>query len=407
MPNKVNTTVLFSSLYKKFTSGVALLKRKPLHVFRAGLILLLLIIISPLQHYSFYFLKKGGFYTENDSLVRFTVVIAGDAMVHSTQFNSAYIDSLDIYDFSPVFQFIRPVLATGQLNIVNLETTLGDKPYSGYPNFSSPDTFAAALREAGFNYFAMANNHCVDKGKDGILRTLDVLNTYGISATGTFSDRADRAQRYPQVMEINTIKTAVLNYTYGTNGIPVPEPCIVNTIDTGLIRSDIAEARNRGAEAVLVYFHWGNEYEREANTQQRSIAAFTFRCGADIIIGSHPHVVQPVELFEYEQDSVIYKKWVIWSLGNFVSNQRDKYTDGGIMARFDVCKNIYTGAISISDITPIPCWVYRPQNPTKYYILPALPGFLNDSIIETMNSSDKGDFDFFSKAMKAQLEDSL
>lgn len=367
-------------------------------VFFIGLVLL--VLVNPLRHFSFDTQQEGVFFTASDSCISMGVLFAGDAMVHSTQFKSAYVDSIDAYNFNPVFEYLKPMLAANDLNVVNLETTLGDRPYAGYPNFSSPDAFAHALSHAGFNFLALANNHSVDKGSRGITRTLDVLNEYGITHTGTFRDSADRAQRYPPIAEINTIRYSVLNYTYGTNGIPVPEPLIVNLIDSNLIRTDIEEARRRGAEAVLVYFHWGNEYERKPNVHQRRIAEYTLRYGADIVIGSHPHVVQPVELFEFETPEGLQKRWVVWSLGNFVSNQRDKYTDGGIMVRFDIRKNIYTKNISITQPEIIPAWVYRPANPTKYFILPVSLADSALPIIQNMSTTELKQFQNF----KAETE---
>ena len=163
-----------------------------INIFRIGSIALGLLIINPLQHFSYNTPKEGVFYTENDSTVSMTVIFAGDAMVHSTQFNSAFIDSLGAYNFNPVFQYLKPILAQSDLNIVNMETTLSGKPYSGYPTFSSPDTFGYALKEAGFNYFALANNHRADKGNDGIIRTLNVLDSYNINSTGAFKDSIEK-----------------------------------------------------------------------------------------------------------------------------------------------------------------------------------------------------------------------
>jgi len=379
-----------------------------LNIIRIGLIVLGLFLINPLQHYSYDFHKAGVFYTENDSTFSMSVIFAGDAMVHSAQYNSAYNDSLGFYNFNPVFQYVKSILAESDLKIINLETTLGGKPYSGYPNFSSPDTFAYALKEAGFNYFALANNHTADKGKDGIIRTLDVLKSYNISSTGTFKDSLDRAVRYPVIFEFNTIKTALLNYTYSTNGISVPEPVIVNRIDSSLIRNDIKEARRRGAEVVMVYFHWGNEYERQPSTYQKNIAEFTFKSGADIIIGSHPHVVQPIELYKYREDSIIHKRWVVWSLGNFVSNQRDKYSDGGIMVKFKIRKNIFNNKINISDMTYIPYWVYKQSNPTKYFILPVSMIDRDDCSLPVMSLYDFNAFKLFAEETKQHIKnDSL
>jgi len=373
-------------------------------ILRIVLIILGLLFIYPFQHFSYNTPKAGIFYTENDSTLSMSVLFAGDAMVHVAQYNSAYIDSLGVYNFNPVFKYVKTILTKNDLNIVNMETTLGGKPYSGYPNFSSPDTFAYALKEAGFNYFATANNHAADKGKEGILRTLEVLNNYNISSTGIFKDSLDRATRYPVILEFNTIKATLLNYTYGTNGISVPRPVIVNRIDSSLIRSDIEEARHRGAEVVMVYFHWGNEYERQPNAYQKNITEFTFKCGADIIIGSHPHVIQPIELFKYKTDSVINKKWIIWSLGNLVSNQREKYSDGGIMVKFTIKKNIYTKKIKISDMTYIPYWVYRPLNPTRFVILPVSMTEHNDSLLSKMSPADLNTFKAFAKETREHVK---
>jgi len=355
--------------------------------FRISIIVAGLLFISPLAHFTIDAQKGEKFFTSNDSTVSMTVIFAGDAMVHSGQFNSAYIDSLNAYNFNPVFQYIQPILSEGDLKVVNMETTFGGTPYTGFPNFSSPDTFAYALKEAGFNYFALANNHTVDQGTNGTSRTLDVLKNYGINSTGTYKDSMDRASRYPAIVEYNNIKAALLNYTYGTNGMKASEPLIVNYIDTAVIHKDIDEARRKGAEAVMVYFHWGTEYERQPNAYQKSIADFTLKCGADIIIGSHPHVVQPVELVEFEKDSVLQKKWVVWSMGNFVSNQQDKYTDSGIMVKFSIKKNIYNNKITIANMTYIPYWVYKPTNPLKYFILPVSLSH-NDSLLSNMRASD-------------------
>ncbi|MDD3875345.1 MAG: CapA family protein [Bacteroidales bacterium] len=372
------------------------------------LVFLFLFSLFLLFPFSYTALSEHSPITSNDSTIKVNVIFAGDAMVHSTQYHSAFIHDSDYFDFSPVFQYIKPILASSDINIVNLETTLGGKPYSGYPNFSSPDTFAYALKDAGFNYVALANNHTLDKGKNGLLRTNEVLMNYNFTSLGTYRDSADRADRYPLIIEINSIKLALLNYTYGTNGIPTPEPVIVNLIDTALIRKDIAKARSQGADFVLVYFHWGTEYSRHPNETQREIATFTFQAGADIIIGSHPHVVQPIELQNADTNDISDKRWVVWSLGNFISNQRDKHTDGGIMIKFTIEKNIYSNKTFVSHMTYIPYWVYRPLNPTNYYIVPVALLEHNDKLFPDMTSADRDAFTFFSNETRLLLKnDSL
>ncbi len=338
-----------------------------------------------------------------DSTTSFNVIFGGDAMVHETQFKSAYNESGGFYDFHPVFEYIQPVLAHGQLNVINLETTLAGPPYAGYPSFSSPDTFAYALKKAGFNYVALANNHALDKGKNGLLRTLDVLEELNIPSMGTYRDSYDRANRYPLTGEINQIRFALLNYSYGTNGIPVPSPLIVNLLDTAIIRKDIQNAKMAGADVVMVYYHWGDEYARLPNRSQKELARFTFKAGADIIIGSHPHVVQPIELIDIEIDDVMQQRWVAWSLGNFVSNQRWEHVDGGILVKFTVEKNIYTGKVDIRNMKYLPYWVYRPLNPTRYYVVPLALLENNDSLFPDMAQEYIDAFQFFAKETRKHL----
>jgi len=363
-----------------------------------------LFLIFPYTPLSYTAFDKGFTSQQSDSTIKVSVIFAGDAMVHSTQYNSAYISTQDAYDFAPVFQYLVPFLAASDVNVINLETTLGGKPYAGYPNFSSPDTFAYALKEAGFNYIATANNHSLDKGKNGLLRTLEVLDAYQFTSFGTYRDSTDRTERYPLMIEVSGIKIALLNYTYGTNGIPIPHPTIVNMIDTAQISRDITTAKEKEADIVMVYFHWGNEYNRQPNNQQRNLAAYTFNAGADIIIGAHPHVVQAVEFFEYETGDTTDNKWVAWSLGNFISNQRKEHTDGGIMLKFTIEKNIYTHKTFISNMTYIPYWVYRPLNPTRYFILPLILMERNDSLFTDMSEADKRAMSFFAQETRALLK---
>lgn len=341
--------------------------------------------------------------TSGDSTIKLNVIFAGDAMVHKTQIKSAYMDDKGGHDFHPVFDYIKPVLSHGALNVINLETTLAGKPYRGYPVFSAPDTFAYALKDAGFNILALANNHSVDRGKNGLLRTLDVLEAYDYPSFGTYRDSADRAERYPLLFEYSNIKVGLLNYTYGTNGIPVPEPTIVNMIDTALIRQDIAAAREMEADFIIIYFHWGAEYVRQPNNEQKALATFSFQAGADMVIGTHPHVVQPIELLDVEIEGDTVQRWVAWSLGNFVSNQRKEHTDGGVMLMFTIKKNIYNQKVSVANMSYLPYWVYRPLNPTLYYVLPVALLENNDTLFPEMSEADKNAFSFFARETRAHL----
>jgi poly-gamma-glutamate capsule biosynthesis protein CapA/YwtB (metallophosphatase superfamily) len=294
------------------------------------------------------------------------MIFAGDVMGHTPQVNAAYDSSVNDWNYMSCFQYVTDYIKSFDISVANLEVTLAGPPYKGYPQFSSPDALARDLKKTGFGVLVTANNHCIDRGKQGLLRTISVLDSLGIIHTGTFRDSTERNAHVPLMLEKNGIHIALLNYTYGTNGIPEPKPCIVNYIDTTLIRRDIAKARQLGADFVLAVMHWGIEYQRQPDTEQKNMARFMARNGVDAVIGSHPHVIQPIEVIYPTVDSA-HKVPVLYSLGNYVSNQRERYKDGGLMYELTLQKNPrkiewhYT-----------PVWVHRGQLHQKYqyYILP-------------------------------------
>ncbi len=263
---------------------------------------------------------------------RLRLLFVGDIMQHDAQIASAFNSISQTYEYSHTFQWIKPLIQSADLAIGNLEFTLAGKPYKGYPQFSGPDELAFELKNTGFDVLVTANNHSVDRHKKGIYRTLDMLDSARVKHTGTFKDSVERAATYPLLIEKNGFKMALLNYTYGTNGIPVPAPAIVNLIDTVQIKKDLRQAKEHRPDAIVVLLHFGDEYQRSPNQFQKRIANLCFREGAQIIIGSHPHVIQPIEFFP-EQNQLI-----AWSLGNFLSNQRPRYRNGGLMVWVDLEK---------------------------------------------------------------------
>ena len=325
----------------------------------------------------------------DDAVTRVRIIAAGDAMCHSPQITYAKKSTAEGYDFSGCFQYLTDILAKGDLNIVNLETTLAGSPYSGYPQFCAPDEFASALKTAGFNFFLLANNHCADKGSKGLTATIEKLQNLQIPSAGTYLNEDDRQERYPVIMEIKGIKLAMLNYTYGTNGLTVSDPLSINMLnDTLQILKDLETAKNQQPDLIIAFLHWGTEYQQEANQKQKEQAKFFFQNGTDVIVGSHPHVIQSMEYFSYDQTDTAKKKLVYWSLGNFISNQRNEHTDGGIMASFTVTKNKNTNEIQIETPTAIPYWVYRNTTlPPGYFVLPT-ERFLNDTTTFTFSNED-------------------
>ena len=206
------------------------------------------------------------------------------------------------------------------------------------------------LRDAGVDVAVLANNHCCDGGAAGVRTTVAELGRCGILHTGVFTDSLDRAANNPLWVERYGVRFALLNYTYGTNGIPVPAGVEVNLIDTARMAADLAAARRGAPDCVAVCIHWGNEYERRENAVQRHLAQFLRRHGADLVVGSHPHVVQP---FDADSSHV-----VLYSLGNFVSNQRRRYCDGGLVAEIEAVRHP-DGRMSYS-LEAVPVWVAMP-----------------------------------------------
>jgi len=301
-------------------------------------------------------------------------------MGHNEQIIGAKDSNTGGYNYEPTFRFVKPVIEKADIAIANLEVTLAGPPFSGYPQFSSPDALAVAAKDAGFDVLILANNHALDRGAAGFKRTLRILDSLQIPHTGTFYDSTDRRLNYPLILEKNDMRIALLNYTYGTNGLEISPPFIINRIDTDLIKRDLEKARKASPDYVIVTIHWGLEYERAANAEQKKLASFILKNGADVIIGSHPHVVQPVELI-CGADSAV-SQLVVYSLGNYVSNQRAQFKDGGIMFTLDLQK---TGSgTRIDRYSYIPSWVYREElnNKSVFYIMPVSLYEQDSSIIE-------------------------
>jgi poly-gamma-glutamate capsule biosynthesis protein CapA/YwtB (metallophosphatase superfamily) len=268
--------------------------------------------------------------------------------------------------------------------------------------FSSPDTFAYNLKQIGFNFLVNANNHSVDKGSKGLIRTLDNFDKAGISHAGVYRSLEERNSTYPYLLKIKGMKIAILNYSYGANGLPIPTGSFLNIIDTLQMASDLKAARDSTADAIVVCMHWGVEYQRLPNYEQKNISDFLFRNGADAIVGSHPHVIQPIEVRNFTYNNKPKQGIVIWSLGNFIANQRKRYADGGLMVKFDIAKNKYTGAVKIDNIYYLPFWVYKQLNPIKYRLLP-ITDFEKDTTVFKMNAEDQAAFKLFISDVKLHM----
>ena len=289
------------------------------------------------------------------------IVGIGDTLCHSQNFKDAYDSSTGNYDFSPMFKNITKYFDNATIAVGNLETTLAgaDRGYSGYPCFNSPEELARDLKEMGIDILTTANNHCLDTGYTGLVSTLDTLDKYGVLHTGT--SRSIEEQNTILYQDLNGIKTAFLCYTYGTNGIPVPSgrEYSVNLIDKTFIKEQLDKAKEEGAELICVSMHWGAEYRLKPTAEQEDLAEFLIKNGADIILGNHAHVPEPMEMKEVTlDDGTTREGFVIYSMGNFFSAQTQNYTRDTLILNVEVRKDGETGKISIDKATYTPVYVY-------------------------------------------------
>lgn len=329
-------------------------------------------------------------------------VVIGDLLMHKPVFQSCWSNADGTWVFDPIFEHIAPYVQQADYGVANLETTLcgadNGYAYGGFPQFNCPDGIATSAKSAGFDMFLTVNNHCYDTRVVGIQRTLDVLAETGLESLGTQKSAEDPDYK---VIEINGIKVGMTAYTYET-GDGLPDIPSINTIQCnpnsfGMINSfdygnldrfydkmtaHIEAMRAEGAEAIVVYMHWGEEYQTSTNGTQREIAQQLCDMGVDVIVGGHPHVIQPTDLLTSTLDEN-HKTLIIYSTGNAVSNQRihemrlkTGHTEDGILFRFTLVKYV-DGTVMVQAADAIPTWVYMKPDQSLYTILP-LDDFTRD-----------------------------
>jgi len=294
--------------------------------------------------------------------INVTMSVIGDIMCHDSQYKDAYVKDGNTYDFSYVFSDIQKYIQTADIAVGNLETTFAGKDvgYSNYPTFNTPEQLAYNLKTLGLDVLSTANNHSLDKSYKGLVSTLDFLDDAGLAHTGTY--RTAEEQNQILIQNVKGISMAFLSFTYGTNGIPVPsgkEYC-VNLIDEDLILSQIQLAKEQNPDMICVFMHWGVEYQTKQNKNQEQLADFLFKNGVDVILGGHPHVLQPYEKREITlEDGTTKDGFVIYSLGNFVSGQTKTNTKDSAILTLSITKNGETGKISIDEVTYVPTYMFR------------------------------------------------
>ena len=313
----------------------------------------------------------------------------GDVMAHSPQLKAQYDSSNNTYSFDNNFKYIKKYIDSSDLSIANLETTLAgeDIGYSSYPTFNTPDAIATALKNTGFDVISTINNHTFDKGTQGFDRTLSVLKELELETVGTKSNINDDDYI---IKDINGIKLGITSYSYGDinnsdkylNGIKLSDECkdranifSSSNVDDAFntINNTISKLNNTDMQILII--HWGNEYQRVPSEFQSQLAQKLSDAGVDIIIGSHPHVVQPVEMIKSSDGN--NETLIIYSLGNLISNQRretlgNSYTEDGLIVSIDINKDIYGGNAYVSNVKCIPTWVnkYSDNNKLVYEVVP-------------------------------------
>lgn len=299
---------------------------------------------------------------------KISLLFIGDIMGHDEQIWSAEDRETHTYDYNDVFRYIKPLISEADIAVANFEVTLGGPPYMGYPQFSSPPALAVACKNAGIDCMVTANNHAADRGIKGIQGTIDRLDSLGIPHTGTFLDSASRDSLYPLIIRKKGITVALLNYTFSTNGITVPPPVIVNMLDKNRITLDIEKARRMNPDITVLFLHWGTEYDTVPSKAETDLAGYFFSLGVDLVIGSHPHVLQKMVWLKNSNGD--RDRIAVYSLGNFVSNQNKPGTGGGAVVRVDYTRN--GNKLNISDAGYYLTWVYKPieKYRKKFFILP-------------------------------------
>ncbi|GAB6992376.1 CapA family protein [Paenibacillus pini] len=315
-----------------------------------------------------------------DQMTHITFAAAGDIMFHSPQLISGYDSKSGTYDFKAVFQEVQPIISAADIAIANFETTTAgtaNGKYTGYPQFNSPDSVVDAIKYAGFDVLSTANNHSLDMGSKGLIRTVKTIQKRMLDNVGTY---IQKPRSRVLLKEVKGVKMAFLSYTESTNGLdkkltPAERDSLINILDEDKIKEDIWYAKQNKADLIVAFMHWGVEYDNEPSINQKRLAASFAKGGVDIILGSHPHVIQKSEQLKQTGST----SFVIYSMGNFISNQRyetmsNEATEGGIILVFDIQKNLETNQTMIKHVRYVPTWVYRSEKKSDskytYRIIP-------------------------------------
>lgn len=297
-----------------------------------------------------------------------TLTFVGDIMVHGIQLKSTFDSKFNDHRFHQWFRYVLEPLSSSDYTIGNLETTLTNRPdhYMGYPVFKSPESLLDGLKAVGFDLLMTANNHSLDNGIWGVEHTIKTLKNKGIQWTGT-SMRGQPPE--PIIINEKGFRLGLISLTYGTNGFSLPPdaPYSVNLLQKERVKALIKPLLDQALDGIIVYVHWGNEYQRYPSGYQKEWAKYLAESGADWIIGSHPHVIQPEGYIATKRG----RTYVNYSLGNFVSNQQWRYSDTGLALTLKLER--YKGQL-ITHLSHLPIWVdkYTENGQVDFALIPLL-----------------------------------
>lgn len=304
-----------------------------------------------------------------------TLTLAGDLVMHEGLNTEARLPDGG-YDYTRFFADVECYISEADYALCCLESSLTGGAIKTYPLFTSPDGLAVSLKDVGFDLINTASNHAMDGHQSGLIRTLDVLDSLGLDHVGTYRTQAEYDENSGiLVKEINGVSFAFLDYSYGTNGIPIYNyPYAVNLFSTSYmttyvtpdydkLASDMAAARALDTDIIAVSIHWGAEYQTEPSATQQRVADFLFEQGADLIIGGHPHVPQPMELREIDNgDGTKRTGFLCYCLGNLLSTMKSDYTYLTALARIELTKDPATGDTAITGCSYVPVMMVNLAN---------------------------------------------
>lgn len=310
-----------------------------------------------------------------------TLVATGDILMHNTQIASGQ-QADGSFQFDSFFAPVKSLIQRGNYASTNFEAAMagGDSGYTGYPKFNSPDEVATTLKEAGYDLVVTSNNHILDRGYSGAIRTMSVLRKAGLDIVGTYRSQEEKDTFL--IKDLGGVRVGYLAYSYGTNGIPVPKehPYFFNFLKEDTIFKDVKALRPKVDILVLV-LHWGVEYSLQPTADQQELARKFLEAGVDVILGSHPHVIQPMEVMKIDNQD----KFVIYSMGNFIGDQRGVERNSGVILNLTFQKDVTREQTVLTEVSYTPTYShsYRDKGQLRFRVVA-----VEDAICQVQEGKD-------------------